>query len=103
MLALVFLLNIVVFLHFRLTILSECFLRAFYVEFVLVQSAGNRWIIKGNKTFPHRRSMASLTKVTREEGVETITLSSPATRNALSLDMMLSVTEELHRCGMVVV
>ena len=41
--------------------------------------------------------MASLTKVTREEGVETITLASPATRNALSLDMMLSVTEELTR------
>jgi len=46
-----------------------------------------------------RRSMASLTKVTRDEGVETITLASPATRNALSLDMMLSVTEELHRAG----
>ena len=39
-----------------------------------------------------------MTKVTREEGVETITLASPATRNALSLDMMLSVTEELTRC-----
>ena len=46
--------------------------------------------------------MASLTKVTRDEGVETITLASPATRNALSLDMMLSVTEELHRYAMVV-
>ena len=43
--------------------------------------------------------MASLTKVTREDGVETITLASPSTRNALSLDMMLSVTEELTRYG----
>ena len=34
--------SLVVFLHFRLTVLSVCFLRAFYVEFVLVQSAGNR-------------------------------------------------------------
>ena len=53
------------------------------------------------KAITHRRSMASLTKVTREEGVETITLASPATRNALSLDMMLSVarpfTYTLHR------
>ena len=49
-----------------------------------------------------RRSMASLTKVTRDEGVETITLASPATRNALSLDMMLSVTEELHRYATVI-
>ena len=47
--------------------------------------------------------MASLTKVTRDEGVETITLASPATRNALSLDMMLSVTEELHRYGIMII
>ena len=50
-------------------------------------------------TIIRRRSMASLTKVTREDGVETITLASPSTRNALSLDMMLSVTEELTRYG----
>ena len=38
-----------------------------------------------------RRGLASLTRVTREEGVEHITLAHPKTRNALSLDMMLQV------------
>ena len=38
-----------------------------------------------------RRGLASLTRVSREEGVEHITLAHPKTRNALSLDMMLQV------------
>ena len=50
------------FLHFRFTILSVCFLRAFYVEFVLVQSAGNRWI-KGNKT--RKLTGGACTKIAR--------------------------------------
>ena len=57
---------------------------------------------------PGRRGLASLTRVSREEGVTTITLTSPATRsplphhqarNALSLDMMLRVTEQLEEAG----
>ena len=61
-----------------------------------------------------RRGLASLTRVSREEGVEHITLAQPKTRNALSLDMMLQVgvpafhpvksmvlqlTEDLARAG----
>lgn len=46
-----------------------------------------------------RRGLASLTRVTREEGVEHITLAHPKTRNALSLDMMLQLTEDLARAG----
>jgi len=46
-----------------------------------------------------RRTLASLTKVYREDGVENITLSNPATRNALSLDMMERLTMDLSRAG----
>jgi len=45
------------------------------------------------------RNLSSLTKVHRKEGVEHITLASPATRNALSLDMMLQLSDELGRAG----
>jgi len=48
---------------------------------------------------PGPRGLASLTRVSREEGVTTITLTSPATRNALSLDMMLRVTEQLEEAA----
>lgn len=46
-----------------------------------------------------RRGLASLTRVARGQGVVTITLTSPNTRNALSLDMMLRLTEDLERAG----
>jgi len=45
------------------------------------------------------RSLSSLTRVYREDGVENITLSNPATRNALSLEMMERLTMELSRAG----
>jgi len=44
-------------------------------------------------------SAPSLTVVTRSDGVNTITLSSPATRNSLSLVMMQQLTEDLVRAG----
>jgi len=47
------------------------------------------------------RSLSSspLTKVTRQGGVETILLSSPATRNALSLEMMETLVANINAAG----
>lgn len=44
-------------------------------------------------------SSAPLTIVRREEGVENITLANPKTRNALSLDMIKKITEDISRAG----
>jgi len=48
-----------------------------------------------------RRCLSSdtLTTVRREGGVEHITLANPKTRNALSLDMMKKITEDISRAG----
>ena len=48
-----------------------------------------------------RRCLSStpLTIVRREEGVEHITLANPKTRNALSLDMIKKITEDISRAG----
>jgi len=42
---------------------------------------------------------ATLTTVTRQEGVAHITLANPKTRNALSLDMMKRITEDISRAA----
>ena len=44
-------------------------------------------------------SSAPLTIVRRHDGVEHITLANPKTRNALSLDMMKKITEDISRAG----
>jgi len=44
-------------------------------------------------------SSAPLTIVRREGGVENITLANPKTRNALSLDMIKKITEDISRAG----
>merc|ERR1719187_3120941 len=44
-------------------------------------------------------STAPLTVVKRENGVEHITLANPKTRNALSLDMMKKITEDISRAA----
>jgi len=45
------------------------------------------------------QSSGPLTLVRREGGVEHITLSNPRTRNALSLEMMKRITEDISRAG----
>jgi len=58
------------------------------------------WIAKSlTSQLTIRRCMSNLTSVVREGDVENITLSNPKARNALSLDMMNQLTEDLARAG----
>ena len=52
--------------------------------------------------FGHRplsTSTDNLTVVRRQDGVENITLANPKTRNALSMDMMKRITEDISRAA----
>jgi len=56
-------------------------------------------LLRSSKLVRRSLSSAPLTIVRREEGVEHITLANPKTRNALSLDMMKKITEDISRAG----
>jgi len=48
---------------------------------------------------PFSTSTDNLTVVRRQDGVENITLANPKTRNALSMDMMKRITEDISRAA----
>lgn len=56
-------------------------------------------LLRPKNSVTARRCMSNLTKVVREGGIENITLANPATRNALSLDMMNQLTEDLTKAS----
>jgi len=65
----------------------------------MLKSINNKFLktclVRGHRS----ASTAPLTVVKRENGVEHITLANPKTRNALSLDMMKKITEDISRAA----
>jgi len=60
-------------------------------------SSFRKCILFGHK--PFSTSTDNLTVIRRQDGVEHITLANPKTRNALSMDMMKRITEDISRAA----